>query len=68
MGVVMIKCPETGREISTGMVTDRARFRAMPVFFALAYCPHCRTHHEWFAQQAWVCEIEDTQDDRMAMS
>ncbi len=58
MGIVMIKCPETGREISTGMVTDRASFHATPVFFAHAYCPYCRAHHEWFAQQAWVCETE----------
>jgi hypothetical protein len=65
MGVVMIKCPETGRDISTGMVADRATFRETPVFFALAYCPHCRAQHEWFAQQAWVCE---TEDDGVALS
>jgi len=65
MGVVMIKCPETGREISTGMVADHDSFRATPVFFALAFCPHCRTEHEWFAQDAWVCEAEP---DRVEMS
>jgi len=57
-GAVMIKCPETGRDIPTGIVADRASLRATPVFFALAYCPYCRTEHEWFAQQAWVCEAE----------
>ena len=56
MGSVMIKCPETGRAISTGMVADRESFRAMPVFFARVLCPLCRKQHEWFAQNAWVCE------------
>jgi len=65
MGAVMIKCPQTGRAISTGMAADRDSFRATPVFFARAYCRHCRAHHEWFAQDAWVCE---TEPDRVEMS
>jgi hypothetical protein len=56
MGTVMIKCPQTGREISTGLEVDASSFRATPVFFARSYCPICCTEHEWFAQQAWVCE------------
>jgi hypothetical protein len=58
MGAVMIKCPDTGREIATGLTADPARFAATPVFFARAYCPICRTEHEWFAKEAWVCEAE----------
>jgi hypothetical protein len=58
MGIVMIKCPDTGREIPTGMIADRDRFNSMPVFFARVYCPVCRTEHEWFAKEAWVCDGE----------
>jgi len=58
MGVVMVKCPETGHEIPTGIVTDRKRFEATPVFFSRVYCAICRTEHEWFAKEAWVCEAE----------
>ena len=58
MGVVMVKCPETGHDIPTGIVTDRKRFDATPVFFARVYCAICRTEHEWFAKEAWVCEAE----------
>jgi hypothetical protein len=58
MGAVMIKCPDTGRDIATGMVADRESFNAMPVFFARVLCPLCRTEHEWFAQQAWICEAD----------
>jgi hypothetical protein len=56
MGTVMIRCPETGREIRTGYEADVTNFRAMPVFFARSYCPICQTEHEWFAQEAWVCD------------
>ena len=58
MGTVMIRCPATGREIPTGLEADRASFNSMPVFFARCYCPICRIEHEWFAQEAWVCEPE----------
>ena len=56
MGIVMIRCPETRRTISTGIQVDRATFRSTPVFFSRTYCPLCRTTHEWFAKNAWVCD------------
>jgi hypothetical protein len=58
MGTVMVRCPETGRDIPTGIVTDRQSFAATPVFFARVFCPICRTEHEWFAKEAWICEAE----------
>ncbi len=58
MATVMVKCPETGQPISTGIVTDRASFASTPVFFAHVYCPFCRTKHEWFAKDAWLCEAD----------
>jgi hypothetical protein len=54
MGTLMIKCPKTGHEISTGIRMDRSTFHKMPVFFARTLCPICRTQHEWFARAAWV--------------
>jgi hypothetical protein len=56
MGNVMIKCPQTGREIPTGIKADRERFRCSAVFFARTYCSICQANHEWFAKEAWVCE------------
>jgi hypothetical protein len=56
MGIVMIRCPATGREISTGIKIDRSRFECTPVFFARTYCPLCRAEHQWFAKDAWVRE------------
>ena len=58
MGTVMVKCPQTGHDISTGIVADRASFNATPVFFARVDRPVCRIEHEWFAKEAWVRESE----------
>jgi hypothetical protein len=56
MGMIMFRCPQTGREISTGLSIEPAHFKALPVFFSRSYCPICRTEHEWFAKDAWVRE------------
>jgi hypothetical protein len=64
MGAVMIKCPDTGMDIPTGMVADRESFRATPVFFARVLCPLCGSTHEWFAKEAWVCDGEEQPSSR----
>jgi hypothetical protein len=56
MGMVMIKCPQTGRAIPTGIKTDRESFRRSPVFFGHTRCPICNANHDWFAREAWVDE------------
>jgi hypothetical protein len=62
MGVVMIKCPQTGRKISTGIRADKATYGRMPVFFSRTFCPICRVEHVWFAKEAWI--EEDSQNVR----
>jgi hypothetical protein len=56
MGIIMIKCRQTGCAISTGIETDRDSFRRAAVFFARTRCPICKIDHEWFAREAWVDE------------
>ena len=56
MGMIMIKCPDTGSTIPTGIKMDQDRFRQIPVFFARTFCPICQSNHEWFARDAWVEE------------
>jgi hypothetical protein len=56
MGMVMVKCPETGLAIPTGIKTDRENFRRSPEFFARTRCVICHADHAWFAREAWVDE------------
>ena len=59
MGMVMIKCPASGRAIATGMEADREGFSRSPVFFARTFCAICRSSHEWFAMEAWVHDVAE---------
>ena len=69
MGTLMVKCPDTGRDISTGLVVDRRRFNVTPVFFARVFCPACQAEHEWFAREAWVCDSDSPEpSDRRKLS
>jgi hypothetical protein len=54
--MVMVKCPQTGHAIPTGIETDRESFGRRAVFFSRTRCPLCRTDHAWFAREAWVEE------------
>jgi hypothetical protein len=54
MGMIMIRCPGTGKAIPTGIEADSERFRSSAVFFSRTYCQICATSHEWFAREAWV--------------
>ena len=56
MGMVMVKCPQTGHAIPTGIKTDRESFGRRAVFFSRTHCPLCHSDHPWFAREAWVDE------------
>jgi hypothetical protein len=59
MGMVMIKCPTSGRAIATGMEADREGFSRTPVFFARTFYAICRSSHEWYAKEAWGHEVDE---------
>lgn len=52
----MIKCPQTGHAIPTGIKSDPENFLRSIVFFGNTHCPLCRANHNWFAREAWVEE------------
>jgi hypothetical protein len=45
MGAVMIKCPNTGRDISTGIETDATSFAHVGDVLAHSRCPLCGLEH-----------------------
>jgi len=54
MGVVMIQCPSTGREVSTGI--EMLDVNELPAVKATAVCPACGRIHEWTKHDAWLAE------------
>ena len=53
VAMVVIKCPETDREIPTGIVTDLARVNRL-LGYAVLLCPHCDREHRWSMRDAYL--------------
>ena len=51
--VVMVRCPTTGRELSTGVEMDAATFEQLPDIHSLIKCPVCGLDHTWSIWEAW---------------
>jgi hypothetical protein len=47
MGVLMVRCPETGGEVSTGIEIDQESFARLPDKLASWKCPLCGREHPW---------------------
>ena len=56
MGVLMLRCPTTGRGFATGVLTDDATFKRMPDTTSTARCPHCGQEHPWRPNDARLLE------------
>src|SRR5262249_6439599 len=47
MGIVAIYCPRTGREVSTGVETDRDGFAKLRPIVQRMKCQACGSEHVW---------------------
>ena len=54
LGTVMVKCPVTGRELSTGVEMDTASFQGLPTGTCQMKCPVCGADHTWSTRDAWL--------------
>jgi len=54
MGLVMIRCPRTGRAVPTGIETDARSFAALPDKPVKSRCPVCGSVHVWWTREAWL--------------
>jgi len=56
MGAVMIRCPRTGRAVSTEIETEASVFSRLPLVAARMHCALCGEEHSWTASEAWLDE------------
>jgi hypothetical protein len=56
MGVLMLKCPTTGREFSTGIHVEEDSFKRLPDTVTKARCPHCDLSHSWWTHEARLAD------------
>ncbi len=54
MSSVMIKCPNTGRSVSTAIETETNVFRQLPKIASRMLCPACGQEHVWTTSSAWL--------------
>jgi hypothetical protein len=62
MGGVMISCPNTGKEISTGIETDPSSFESLPDVLTHSRCPMCGLEHAWWKGEAWLTAIDPSSE------
>jgi endogenous inhibitor of DNA gyrase (YacG/DUF329 family) len=54
MSSVMIKCPKTGRPVSTQIEVEPSVFRRLPKIASRMHCPACGQEHVWMMSSAWL--------------
>ena len=54
VSVVMVRCPNTGRVLSTGIEMDAATFEELPDIRSQIMCPVCKLDHLWSTREAWL--------------
>ena len=54
MSSVMIRCPNTGRSVSTAIETEPSVFRLLPKVASRMLCPACGQEHIWSTGSAWL--------------
>jgi hypothetical protein len=53
MTALMIRCPQTGRTIYTGIETDQVSLDKAPDVPMHTRCPECGREHMWWKREAW---------------
>jgi hypothetical protein len=56
MGVIVIRCPKTGQEISTGIEIEEGELQRLPPVESRTYCLLCGDTHPWHPQHARVSD------------
>jgi hypothetical protein len=55
MGVLMITCPVTGKQFSTGLQIEEKDVAALPDYETATLCPYCKQFHRWRpADASWL--------------
>jgi hypothetical protein len=54
MPILMIKCPNTGQAVPTGIETDADSFAILSDTPSQTKCPVCGAMHVWWKREAWL--------------
>ena len=54
MADILVRCPKTGQEASTGLKTEWVMFETLPGIQMPLACPACGETHNWRPKDAWI--------------
>lgn len=57
MSDILIRCPQTGRPVPTGLTTDMIILESLPPVALPLRCPACGQWHRWKSENAWAADI-----------
>jgi hypothetical protein len=57
MSDILIRCPQTGRPVPTGLTTDVIILESLPPVALPLRCPACGQLHRWKPENAWAADI-----------
>jgi hypothetical protein len=61
MPKIMIRCPITGRAVSTGLTTKTILFDSIDADLEIPLrCPACLKMHNWRPRDAWIDKADST--------
>jgi hypothetical protein len=58
VGIIVIRCPKTDQEISTGIEIEPEDFMLLPPVRGRIHCPLCGEEHSWFPSMARLKDVE----------
>ena len=54
MPEILIRCPNTGRIVSTGLTTEKINLSSLSNLKLPLLCPACLKSHRWGQKEAWI--------------
>jgi hypothetical protein len=66
MSVLMIRCPQTGESIFTGIETDQVSINRAPDVPVHTRCPACGREHMWWKRDSWLQEAPTVRSQSVA--
>jgi hypothetical protein len=58
VSIIMIRCPNLGEAISTGIEADAHSFEQLPNILMHSQCSACGLEHPWWKREAWLEDAE----------
>ena len=57
--MIVFTCPNTGHDVSSGILTDELSFKVLPRRKMSVHCSECGAEHQWWVAEDKLGPLED---------